>query len=110
MGIRGGAGRLRHRVRIQRITNSTDGDGYPVQSYADMAERWASIDPLKQVERIEAQRVKGFTSHQIAMRFFDDIKNADRIVFKSRKFAIENVIDLGERNLETVVVAVEVSE
>lgn len=110
MGIRGGAGRLRHRVRIQRLTKTTDAAGYEAPAYADMAERWAAIDPLKQIERIESQKVKGFTSHQIAMRYFSEIKSADRIVFKSRKFHIENVIDLGERNLETVIVAVEVSE
>lgn len=108
MGIRGGAGGLKHLVRIQVLTTAVDANGYEVPAYADRGEEWAKIMPLKESERTETHQNKGFTSHQITMRYNADIAGADRIVFGSRKFDIEGVTNRDEASVETVAVCVEV--
>ena len=109
MPIRGGAGRLRNRVTIQKLTETTGSDGGITVAYTDLAEVYAEIKPLKPEERISARRVEGVTTHQIRMRYFDDISTADRIVHDGRAFNIEGHWNTFERDQETVVLAVEVS-
>ena len=109
MGVRGGAGKLRHKIKNQRKTTTDDSHGYPVEAFTDVRETRANIVMLKAEERIEAQRVQGKTSHQIRMRYDADLAYADRIVLNSRKFDIEQVWNVNERNVESVAVVVEVT-
>lgn len=99
---------MRHRIRIQAATTTTDAEGGIVHAFADRLETWARITPMKEVERIEAKRVTGMRSHEIAMRHNDVIKSADRIVYGTRKFDIDGVFNVKELDVETVAICVEV--
>lgn len=107
---RGGAGRFRHKVRIQAMTEARGSDGGLTVTYVDRFEDFALIQPLKQEERVEARNVKGITTHNVEMRYRPGIMPTDRVVWGDRKFNVEGVWTPMERGIHTMLVVVEISE
>lgn len=98
------AGKLRHRVSIERLTETVDDYGAVDRSSANWASIgtvWAAIEPLRGVERLEASQLKESVDTQITMRPQSFSVNAsDRVAFGSRIFDIVSVInpqEIGEQ-------------
>ena len=101
------AGRLRHRVTIERNTNSTPNDNGQVKpNWQTVYTRWAAIRPLRGKEYEEAHQMKAIETHEITLRYVP-ITRKDRIRYGSRIFNIESVINVGERNKELLCRCVE---
>lgn len=95
-----GAGPLRHRVAIQRATNTRDEYGQPVASWSTVATRWMSIEPLTGREAVEAQQINPKLSHRVTMRYdaTADVTPGDRLLWGSRVFHIESAANIEERD------------
>lgn len=101
-------GKLRHRVEVQRYGTSYDPEGEPIQEWQLLAKAWAAIEPLKGEEYFAAATIQAQISHKVTMRPPGiEITPADRIIFGSRIFEIESVINVEERNRELVLMCVE---
>jgi len=102
------AGRLRHRFEFQSSTGEQNAFGEPIQTWTTYTTLWAGLEPLRGEEIIHARQVTATVSHKIRVRFNSSITSNHRVVFDSRTFEINSVINLGERDRELELYCTEV--
>jgi len=95
------AGRLRHRVLLQSVSEGRDTAGAIVETWSDIAEVWGSVEPLRGDEFFESQRVDAELTYRIRIRYRPGLKSKDRVLYDSRTFDIRRVININERRAET---------
>lgn len=100
------AGRLRHRVALQKPTAGSPqrtGSGAPDESWATVATVYAAIEPLRGREFLESQAVNSAVATRIRVRYQDALAAIDaswRAVHGSVVYSIEAVINPNARNVE----------
>lgn len=99
------AGKLRHRVSIQRLTPGSpeqDAGGTPDESWATIFSAWAEVAPLRGRELIAAQQVASEVTGTVRLRYRADfsITAKDRVLFGTRTYDILAVVDTMERHIE----------
>lgn len=92
------AAKLRHRVTLQGKTTEGDGQGGFAETWGDVADLWVNLDPLKGVERIQAQQLQTPNTHRVLLRYRSGITTAMRLRYGTRIFDIKEVINEGEGN------------
>lgn len=94
-------GKLRHKIKFQSFTGTTDSFGDPLQAddsnWKDEATVWAAIDPISGKEFYAAQQSQSEVSHKVRCRYRSGLTTAMRIKFGSRKFKIISIINWEER-------------
>lgn len=93
-------GKLRHFVRIQNATASQDAYGDTTDTFADVDEVYASIEPLQGAELFAAQQVDPSVSYRVRMRYTDEVTPQTRIVHGTRTLEVVSVMDREERHIE----------
>lgn len=92
------AGKMRHRVTIQR--EATDADGSPSVTdgmggkrlqWVDVATVWASIEPMAGKERLFAAQLEAGTTHRVRMRYYAGLTQSNALLFGSRRFNIRSI-------------------
>ena len=101
------AGRLRHRLAVQALAETRDADGGISTGWATSTTVWGSIEPLSGREFFEADASGSDVTHKIRVRQPLAATRKHRILFKSRTFAIESVLNVNERDREIVIMAKE---
>lgn len=92
------AGWLRHRVTIQEQAPEQDAYGERRSTWIDSATVWASVEPLRGREYLEARQEQAEISHRVAMRFRPGLSPAMRLKLDSgRVLVIESVVNPLER-------------
>lgn len=96
------AGTLRHRVTIQQNTPTQDAFGEPIESWSTYATVWAAVEPLTGNERFVpvGAQVQATVSTRIRIRYRDGVTNQMRVLWGSRIYRIEAVLNLEERDRE----------
>ena len=97
------AGKLRHRVTIQKLDESQDGTGgirKGSSDWSDFATRWAAIEPLQGRELFIAQQVSAEVNIRLRLRYLKNVTPRMRVLFDGREFDIKSVLNPGERNRE----------
>ena len=102
-------GKLRHRVKLQGLTENQDGYGQAVKSYTTYATVWASIEPLSGREIEHAKQITAETNYRITIRYNGNVKATDRVAFGDRTFEITAVVNPEERNEYLVLMCSEVN-
>lgn len=83
------AGRLRHRVRIERFDYLRDSNGDAVQDpntgeiardWVEVATVWAAIEPLSAREFIQSQATQSQVTTRIVIRQRDDVDAGCRLI------------------------------
>lgn len=92
------AGDLRKRVKIQQRGTTQDSFGQQITTWTDVAEVWASIEPMSGRELMAAAAVQSETTHTVVIRYRPGIVPAMRINYGGRLFNIGAVIDENERH------------
>ncbi len=88
---------LRHRVTLEELAREADGGGGFTEAWTEVAELWAAIRPIDGSEAVEADRLAGRVTHEIALRYRGGVVPAMRFRMGARAFAILSVIDQDER-------------
>jgi SPP1 family predicted phage head-tail adaptor len=95
-------GEMRDRVRFQRNSETSDGQGGLTDSWSDYALVYARVLPLSAHATFLAREVGSRTTHQITIRYSGtsgQIKRGDRAWMTDRNgerlFIVEDVRDLG---------------
>jgi len=102
------AGRLRHRVRIERVVETTNAVGGVSRSWRSIAVRWAGIEPISAREFMKHDQVNSTVTHRIMLRGGGlEISAKDRIVFGRRVFGILSIINRDERDKVLEIMATE---
>lgn len=95
------AGRLRNQVTIQTPTETRSGtSGQVVKSWATLATVWAGIEPLSGRELAQAGAEQSVSDFRIVLRYLSTVTNKCRVVFGSRVFEIQSVINRNERGAD----------
>jgi len=90
------AGRMRHRLTLERDMGGDDGHGGQLRDWQTVREFWGFVRPLRGTEQLEADRLEASVTHRIHCRYMSDIDPRDRIVFRGRSFNIRQIIDVEE--------------
>lgn len=102
------AGRLRHRVRLQRRVETQQATGEITWSWADLAEVWASVEPVAGREYFAAAQVQSEITTRIRIRYRPGLNAKLRVVFiaepgspgEVKYYDVRSVINYAERDRE----------
>lgn len=88
------AGRLRHRITIQRKQLAQDPDtGEMVLAWQDLAvDEPASVVPLSGREYIQSQANQSELTARITIRYFPGVNSTQRVLFDGGIYSIEAVL------------------
>ena len=99
--MKGGRGRLRHSVTLQKKSVTRDAMGGEVVTWADQANVYAAIEPLRGQELMAAQQMQAKTGLRVRIDYRADITAEWRVKFGARIFALEAPpLDLMGRGVE----------
>lgn len=86
-------GRYDKRIQIQSrgITRS---NGEDVLAYTTVASRWASYEPVSGREMMQSQQVQAEGTVRWRMRYYSGLTTTHRILWGSRVFDINHIVDL----------------
>lgn len=86
------AGKLRHRVTLQRATDVTDTFGQPLPTWTTFAVVWAAVEPLTGREYLQAQQQQAETTTRIRIRERAGVSERMRVAWGSHVYDIDAVI------------------
>lgn len=105
MGI--AAGRLRHRVRIEVLSDTEDAAGGTVSTWTTWADRVpAAVEPLSAREFFAASQVHSEVTAKIVMRHRAGLHPAMRIVHGSQIYNIAGILPDADSGIEYVTIPV----
>ena len=104
------AGTLRHIVNIEQpVAGAADSYGNTRSTWTAVASNLrASISPVKSREVFAGDKVQTLATHSIVIRYTSGITAKMRVVFGSRTFNIQSIINDDERNIMLTLVTDEV--
>lgn len=94
------AGRLRHRVEIQRQVDTLNSSGENVVEWETVDTVWASVEPLSAKEFIAAQQMGSQITTRITIRYRDDIVASMRLLHGAMVYNIAGVLPDPDSGLE----------
>ena len=98
MAIPGGAGALNQPVTLQKPTRSQGSAGQPKTTYADFATVWASAQPLRGREFVEALAYSAELTQNFRIYYVEQLTSEWRIKLRTRTLRIVQVVNVDERN------------
>lgn len=93
-------GKLRRRIIIQQAIESANAYGELVQTWITFANVWAAVEPLRGREFFAAQEQQARATTRIRIRYLAGVTPKMRVLFDSRIYLINAVINPEERNAE----------
>jgi SPP1 family predicted phage head-tail adaptor len=90
--------RLNDLVILQQVQEGKDSFGGTTTTWVEVAQAWADIQPIRGKEFFESFQVQVEVTFRIRVRYRDDVVPKMRVLFGTRIFTIEYVIDVGERH------------
>lgn len=93
------AGKLRHKVIIQKFTTAKDSYGEDIKTWATYHTCFASISPLVGKEYYDSQQIIPEVDNKIVIRYKSGIAPTMRVVWGSRTYEIRSVVNPDERNV-----------
>ncbi|KKL69242.1 hypothetical protein LCGC14_2116930 [marine sediment metagenome] len=101
------AGKLRHKIDIQKFTTAKDSYGEDIKTWASYHKTYSKIEPLRGKEYFDTQQIVPEVDNKITIRYKSGIAPTMRIVWGSRTYEIRSVTNLDERNIMLEFLAVE---
>lgn len=82
------AGTLRHRVTLQALEQGRDAYGGPVETWADVATVWASVEAVSGRDFFAARQEQNEVTHKVTIRYRDDVTADMRVLHGGKTFGI----------------------
>ena len=109
-------GKLRHRISIEKPFKTRDADGQNIPFYVPVLSVWGSIKQLsgKQIAMASAKTITTTATHEIRMRYNPSLElqigfhRLRREGITNRAFAINQIVNVDEKNAELVLTVTEV--
>jgi SPP1 family predicted phage head-tail adaptor len=102
------AGNLRNYVTIQSATESFDGNGELILTWATFASVWAEVTPLVGREYFASKQVNAEVTGKVRIRYLAGVTSEMRIIDGTKTYQIEAVMNIENRNEELVLLVKEV--
>lgn len=101
------AGRLRHRVTIEKPVTTVNATGERVATWVSYGDRWASIEPMQGREYFSASQIQSSVNTRIRVRYDAGINETMRVKFVADRasglthyYDIEAALPIKERRHE----------
>ena len=101
------AGRLKHRVTIEKPELSKDEFGQPTKTWVTVCSTRAAIDPISGKEFFAAQQINNSINYKITIRYRPGIKSQFRVKYQDRLFEIHAPLNPKEANRELLLMCEE---
>lgn len=62
-------GALRHRITIQWLDKTADGQGGFVEDWKDLIDLWSELKPTKAWERYQTEKIEMLVTHRVTIRY-----------------------------------------
>lgn len=92
------SGNLRHRAELQKQSGTSDGAGGEAMTWVRERDIWCHIRSISGSQQMESMRRDSSISHEITVRYADDIDTTKRLVYKGKQYRIEAVRNPDELN------------
>lgn len=90
--------KMRRRVQVQSRTVTQDTYGAASQTWATVAVRWASVEPLSGREQWQAQQARPDVTHRVRLRRLAGLTARHRFLIDGRVLNITSVLDIEDRH------------
>ena len=91
-------GELRHRITFQKLTTTTNENGFEIEEWTDVKTVWASITNLHGREYYEAAAVQAENTVKFTVRYIKDLDTSMRILFKDKEYNITSIDNIKYEN------------
>lgn len=102
-------GYFAHRVTLQERVVTADGLGGSAPGWADRATLWSRVFPMTQAEAARADHLTSRITHEVSIRFREDIVPGMRFLHRGRVLAILSKLDPDESSRFLIVLCEEVA-
>jgi hypothetical protein len=92
------AGNLRERVTVQQATESRNGIGETVLSWATFATVWASVEGVSAREALTAGQNEVSITHKVQMRYLTGLTQRMRLQWRGRTLEIVSLLEHDNRS------------
>ena len=89
---------MRYLVKLQNAENTRDSGGGISQAFKTITRIYANIKPVKADSRYRQGIVTEKVTHEVTIRYTDNISTNYRILFGTRAFNIRGIINVDERD------------
>lgn len=103
------AGRLRHRLELQRAVETRNEYGEVVLTWSTVATVWGSVEPLQGREYQLAKQTQAETMTRFRIRYRSDVRPSWRVAWSGRHYDIADA-QPDERRIELHLMCVDVVE
>lgn len=100
--------KMKHRLTLQTSSQVSDGQGGYTENWSNTANLWASLEPTKGYERMQAMHLETPVTHKILTRYRSGVTTAQRFQYGTRVFHIKEVLNVDEENAFLKILAQEV--
>jgi len=87
-------------VTLQQMQEGYDEAGQPIEGWTDIATVWAGVEPLRGQEFMAAGAMGASLTTRIRIRYLQGVTPAMRVLYGTRAYNINAVIDPEERHRE----------
>lgn len=88
------AGRLKHRIKVQKKVNNQDADGNLVENFENVAEIWAEIKDVSAREYLASSSMQTKITTKIVVRYASYLEQDNlRILYKNRIYRVEGALN-----------------
>lgn len=101
--------KMDRRITLQSVTRVSDSQGGYTETWANVVDVWAQLNPKKSYERFQALQYESPATHEVIMRYRSGVTNAMRFTYNSRIFHIKEVININEANVYLKLQAIEMA-
>lgn len=91
-------GKLNKKITFLKYGEIEDECQQTIQEFIPFKTVWACVEPVKEEEYLEAQRIGNKRMYQIYTRYFPEVSEDMIVCFKGREFKITSVMNPYEKN------------
>jgi SPP1 family predicted phage head-tail adaptor len=103
-------GELDKRITFQRLTTTTNENGFEVKTLEDFKTVWAKVSNLHGREYFEAAAVQRENTVKFTIRYLPDVNPSMKILFQGRKYNITSIDNIKYQNRYMEIKAQEVDK
>ena len=103
-------GELDKRITFQRLTTTTNKNGFEVETLEDFKTVWAKVSNLHGREYFEAAAVQRENTVKFTIRYLPDVNPSMKILFQGRQYNITSIDNIKYQNRYMEIKAQEVDK
>ena len=101
-------GELRHRITFQKLTTSTNENGFQIEEWVDVKTVWAAVSNLHGREYFEAAAIQRENTVKFTIRYLKGLDASMQILFQGKPYNITSIDNIKYKNELMEIKALEV--